>query len=255
MKFNFKFDFLKSKTVHQSDRADINMLLGEKTPFAIREAFRTLYTNVIYLPIEDNCKKIAVTSALPGETKTYVSINLAITLAENSDNHKILLVDMDMRKPRVARLIREKFGLDSKIGLSEYLAGITEEPNICQTSFKNLSILFSGASCLNPAGLINSAKMTELIKYCEEKYDYIIFDTPPVNVVSDAVLLSNKINGYLIATRADYSSVGEISEALDMLEKVKANVFGFVLSDVELKKTHGYGYRAKYSKSDYRYYE
>ena len=250
-----KFDFLKPKQVHQTDKADINMLLSEKTPFAIREAFRTLYTNVIYLPISDKCKKIAVTSALPGETKTYVSINLAMTLAENSDNSKILLIDMDMRKPRVARLLRKKLGLDAKIGLSEYLAGITEEPNICESGIPNLSILFSGASCSNPAGLINSAKMTELIQYCEGKYDYIIFDTPPINVVSDAVLLSNKINGYLIATRADYSTVGEVSEALDMLDKVKANVFGFVLSDVELKKTHGYGYRRKYYKSEYHYYE
>ena len=247
--------FFAKKKVHNNDKADINMLLSEKTPFAIREAFRTLYTNIIYLPIADACKKIAVTSALPGETKTYVSINLAITLAENSDNKKILLVDMDMRKPRVARLIKQKYGLDSKIGLSEYLAGITEEPNIIETNVPNLSILFSGASCSNPAGLINSARMAELIKSCEEKYNYIVFDTPPVNVVSDATLLANKINGYLIATRADYSNVNEVADALDALDKANANVLGFVLSDVELKKTHGYGYRRKYSNSDYRYYE
>ena len=114
--------------------------------------------------------------------------------------------------------------------------------------------MFSGAICSNPAGLINSARMASFIKECEEEYDYIIFDTPPLNVVADATLLANKINGYLIATRSDYSNVNDISDALASLEKVGANVFGFVLSDVELKKGGRYGQYKKYTNHYYYYH-
>lgn len=244
---------LGSKNIHNNDKLDsAMMILNENTPFAIREAFRTLYTNIIYLPIPDKSRKIAITSALPGETKTFVSINLAITLAENYDKGRILLIDTDMRKPRVERLIKNLVSGVTEVGLSEYLAGITDTPNILATDIPNLSVLFSGATCLNPSGLISSERMTELVKACESEFDYIIFDTPPLNIVSDATLLASRINGYLIATRADYSNINEISDAIETLEKVKANIFGFVMSDVQIKKTHGYNYKRKYY-SNYSY--
>ena len=227
----------KKTPAHGSDAIDSLKIIDSDTPFAIREAFRTLYTNILYLPIEDKCKKLAITSAFPGEGKTYISINLALTLAQNSDDCKVLLVDMDMRKPRVTRLMK-KFAdrSERKDGLSEYLAGISATPNIIDTDIPNFSILFSGADAMNPAGLINSSKMSEFIKECEENYDYIIFDTPPVTVVTDAVLLVKHVNGYLVATRADYSNVNDLSDALDTLGKVEGQVLGIVLTDVEPKK-------------------
>ena len=108
------------------------------------------------------------------------------------------------------------------------------------SDYTNLDVISSGAEAANPAGLINSPRMRELVSWAEEKYDYIIFDTPPVNVVSDALLLNDCINGYLIAVRADYSDVNALSHSLDALEKIGATVFGAVLSSVEPKNTKGY---------------
>ena len=231
--------FNKVRT-HSNDKVDEQRLLDENTPFAINESFRALYTKVLYLPIESKCKKIALTSAFPGEGKTYVSINLAITLAKNSENKKILLIDADMRKPRVARILSkyaEKVENDN--GLTEFLAGIDEKPNIIETDIPNLSILFSGKESANPIGLINSKRMGELLEICSEEYDYIILDTPPVTVVSDAVLFADKIDGYVMAARADYSNINSLSEAVDVIKKVGGEVFGVVLSAVNPKNSRG----------------
>lgn len=244
--------FSKSKA-HSNDREDNLRILDDNTPFAINEAFRALYTKVLYLPISDKCKKIAITSAFSGEGKTYVSINLAISLAKNSDNKKVLLIDMDMRKPRVARLFTKYYNeAAERGGLSEYLASIHDTPNLIPTDIPNLSILFSGKESANPIGLINSARMNELIATCSEQFDYIIIDTPPVGVVSDAVLLADKINGYIMASRADYSNVNELSSAIDALTDVGAEVYGVVLSSVNLKSLGTYG--KSYQKSGYHHY-
>lgn len=240
--------FSKKNKAHSNDRVDELRLIDDDTPFAINEAFRALYTKVLYLPITDKCRKIALTSAFSGEGKTYISINLAITLAKNSENKKILLIDADMRKPRVARIL-SKYNTEKveKGGLSEYLAGINDEPNIIQTDTPNLSILFSGKESANPIGLINSKRMDELIEKCSAMFDYIILDTPPVTVVSDAVLLADKINGYIMASRADYSNINALSEAVDIVKNVGGEVFGVVLSSVNPKNARG-----KYSYSSYR---
>lgn len=247
--------FFREKKAHSNDRIDELRLLDENTPFAINEAFRALYTKVLYLPIDDKCRKIALTSAFSGEGKTYISINLAMSLAKNSENKRVLLIDADMRKPRVARIL-SKYYTDGaeKGGLTEYLAGIHEEPNIIKTVIPNFSILFSGKESSNPIGLINTKRMDELIRKCEENYDYIIIDTPPVTVVSDALLFAHKINGYIMATRADYSNVNSLSDAVDAIKNVGGEIFGIVLSSVNPKNSRGsYGYKS-YRKGYYSSY-
>ena len=239
----------KKQKVHDSKAVDSLRIINEQTPFAIKEAFSSLSTNVIYLPIVDKCKKIAITSGVPGEGKSYISTNLAITLAQNFDNKKILLIDMDMRSPSIAKLFKNfPESYDSKIGLSEYLIGLSEEPNIVETNIRGLSVLFAGGESSNPAGLINSDKMTDLLKSCEAKFDYIIIDTPPINIVSDATLLVGRINGYILSTRADYSNVNALSTAEKTLNSVGAQLFGVVLMGVNPKGGMGYGRYGKYGK-------
>lgn len=238
---------LFKKTTHSNDKIDELRLLDENTPFAINEAFRALYTKVMYLPIDDKCRKIALTSAFPGEGKTYVSINLALTLARSLENKKVLLIDADMRKPRVARILSRYVGSDNAKdgGLSEFLAGIHETPNIIKTDIPNFSILFSGKESSNPIGLINTKRMNELIEKCSAEYDFIIFDTPPVNVVSDAILFADKINGYIMATRAEYSNINALSAAIDSIRNVGGEVFGVVLTSVNPKNSgHSYRYNS-----------
>lgn len=256
MKF---FNRKKKMQSHDSIANDAKRIINDETPFAVREAYRTLCTNVLYLSVEDKCKKIGITSALSGEGKTSVSVNFAYTLAQHSDSIKVLLVDADMRKSRMSCLLSE-IDVDTH-GLSEYLAGIDEEPNIIQTSISNLSVITSGAESVNPAALLNSSKMRQFVETLGTSFDYIIFDTPPINVVSDAVILNELINGYLIVVRADYSDVRSISQAVDALEQVGANIFGFVLDSINYKSTYRYRERSgAYGKgagaySSYAYYD
>ena len=174
---------------------------------------------------------------------------MAITLAQNFDNKKILLIDMDMRSPSVAKLFKNyPEAYDSKIGLSEYLIGLSEKPNIVETNIRGLSVLFAGGESSNPAGLINSDKMTNLIKSCEEKFDYIIIDTHPINLVSDATLLVGRINGYILSTRAGFSNINTLSAAEKTLNSVGAHLFGVVLMGVNPKGGSRYGRYGKYGK-------
>ena len=162
---------------HSDIEIDVQRIISENTPFAIIEAYRSLYTNILYLPIEDKCKKIVITSAFPGEGKTSVSVNLAYTIAINSPESKVLIIDGDMRSPRVNRLLQ--LNDVKRNGLSEYLAGIDPEPKFEDSIHDNLKILLSGAQNANSPGLIASTRMKTLMEYCNERFDYVIIDTPP----------------------------------------------------------------------------
>lgn len=231
-------------TSHSNILADARRIINDNTPFAVKEAYRTLYTNLMYLPIESSCKKIVFTSAYPGEGKTSVSINIAYTIANTSPEVRVLLIDADMRSPRVAQLL----GIDAeeKHGLSEFLAGIDETPNLTETIYPNLSLLTSGAESVNTPALLASSKVEKLAAYCEANYDYVIIDTPPINVVSDAIFLSGHVDGYVIVTRADYSDINSVSDAVDKLVKVDAKVLGSVLCSLDTKRMTGYGKYGKY---------
>ncbi len=238
---------------HSSIDQDIMRVLGDSTPFAVKEAYRSLYTNIRYLPIEDKCKKIAITSAFPGEGKTSVSVNLAYSLAINSSESRILLIDADMRSPRVADLLGIE--VDGLHGLSEFLAGIDNTPNVVKTVHPNLSFLSSGGSNANTPGLLSSSLMNKLLEFCNENYDYVIIDTPPVTVVSDAVLLAGFVSGFIVATRADYSTTNSLTDAIDMLSAADANILGTVLCSYNSKgaaygRKRGYGKYSRYSKYD-----
>ena len=242
----FKNKKKKEDAFHSDSAVDTRRILNDTTPFAVKEAYRSIYSNVLYLPIESKCKKLAITSAYPGEGKTSISINLAYTIAENSPESRVLLVDADMRSPRVPELIsKESTGVH---GLSEYLAGIDNTPNYQDTVYPNMKFLSSGASNSNTPGLISGSRMGALIADVDATYDYVIFDTPPVNVVADAILLADRIDGYILATRADFSDTKSVAEAVDKLESASATIHGIVLCAYNAKGSTGYGKTGKYGK-------
>lgn len=226
-----------------SNIADNMNIIDDNTPFAVREAFSTLCTNIMYLPISDKCKKIAITSANAHEGKTYTSVNLAISLSHNFVDKKILLIDMDIRKSSVSKHFKHLEDISvAKTGLSEYLLGFSDKPNVVQTTIPGLSVLFAGERCTAPQELITSQKMSDLIKSLEAEYDIILIDTPPL-IVSDARLISNLVNGYLISTRANYSTLNSIANTEEELKKVGARIFGIVLNE----------YKPKFRKKDLKY--
>ena len=231
----------------KSKNTTVNLgIINNSTPFPIREAYRTLYTDVLYLNIEDRCKKIAVTSAIPGECKSTATANLAVTIAHSAEDKRVLLIDTDMRKPTVANL----FGINKMThGLSEFLAGIDDTPNFINVPQHRITVLTSGGINKNPTKLISSKRMQELITFSEQYFDYIIIDTPPVNVVSDALLLHDKINGYIISVKSDFSNINYVNECVERLNRIDAEIFGFVLNAHSVKR--GRSRYGNYSKYDY----
>lgn len=240
-----------------SSTANRNTLLREDSAFAFKEAYRAARTNLLYLAIDDPCRKIAVTSAVPSEGKSTVAANLAISLA--MADKRVLLIDMDMRKPVQNQL----FEMKREPGLSEFLAGIDKEPAVQKTKYNGLSVLPSGRVPKNPAELLLSKRMEMLLEKLEGQFDYILIDTPPVGVVTDATLVAKNVHGYLIAARSGHSQSDNLQRAAEVLKDTDTQVFGVILNGLDPKQGHGsysrygrygrsgkYGYYSSYDNSD-----
>lgn len=221
----------------------LNNTVDKTTNFQIKEAYKALRTNIQFsvADTENHCKRISVTSAHPREGKTITTINLAITLSQTEA--KTLIIDCDMRRPKIHRY----FSLESRVGLSNLLSGMcTIEEAIKDTSKPNLKVLPAGLIPPNPAELIASEAMKKLLDKLSESFDYILFDTPPVNVVSDALALTNIVDGTTIVVRSTYSTHPETKKVLTQFEYVGANVLGFVLNDLSDGNSTGYYKKHRY---------
>ena len=220
-------------------------MLSANSPFAIREAYNGIRAKLLFTGRGEKCPVFAVTSAMMHDGKTTNAVNLAISVASTAK--RVLLIDGDMRKPTVHRY----FGMENKNGLSEILAGLTNEVKIRKTETENLHVLTSGQIPPNPAELFASPQMDNLLDYVKDFFDYVIIDTPPVNVVSDAVILAEKITGYVFVAQSGKNHFYELSYALDTIQQMNGNVVGFVLNDISGKSASHYG---SYRSSRYSYY-
>ena len=218
-------------------------LLTAKSDFFVREAYKTLRTNVSFaLADEEKCKVIVVTSSLQGEGKSITALNLAISYAMT--DRKVLVIDCDLRRPKLARLLK----MNAKVGLSNMIINPKlKEKGISSTRVEGMDIILAGDIPPNPSELLGSPRMQKLLTELRECYDYIILDTPPVNMVTDAVVLAPQSDGVLFLVRSGRSERGAVIHAVEQLEYAKAKILGFVLNDVDMEKTHyGYGkYRYK----------
>ncbi len=220
-------------------------LLDDDTPFHVAEAYRMIRTNLTYLPIGDQCKKIVFSTAVFGEGKTVTCCNLSLSLAQNGA--KVLLVDADMRRPHIGEL----FGLCEKFGLSEYIADICKELPIYQSAYRNLYVMPSGKWKHHAAELLSSSRFEAMLKACEDTFDYIIFDMPPLNVVTDAAIIAKHVDGYILVSFSGYSTRLGIKATLDSLDQVDAKIFGFVLCGADPKSAAYGGCFGKYGKYGY----
>ena len=223
-------------------------LLSAKSDFFIREAYKTLRTNVSFsLTGEDGCKVIVVTSSMQSEGKSITASNLAISYAMT--DRKVLLIDCDLRRPKLARLLQ----MSGKVGLSNLIMQpALKEAAILPTSTKGMDVILSGDIPPNPSELLGSARMRKLLAELRENYDYIIMDSPPVNMVTDAVVLAPESDGVLFLVRANHSDRGAVIHAVEQLEYAKAKILGFVLNGVDVENAH-YGYK-KYKYRRYSRY-
>ncbi len=226
------------KKKKQGNQTDI--IIGNKQSFLFTEAYKSLRTNVLFSLPKDGCKKLIVTSALAGEGKSTVSTHLAAALAEMGVS--VLVIDCDLRRGKTHRL----FGVKRSPGLANVLAGFADINSAVQkTSVENLFVLPSGVVPPNPAELLASGRMRELIDEFAKSFDYIILDTSPINVVSDALPLVNLVDGVVVVVRQNYTDKGALERCISSLEFAEAKVLGVVFNDVESKKAakdRRYGY-------------
>lgn len=215
--------------------------------FAIAEAYKTIRTNIMFSlsDIEDG-KVIIMTSPGPCEGKSTSALNIAVNFAKMGK--KILLIDADLRKPR----IHKAMGVEHE-GLANYLGGFTELDKVVTYSEEyGLDLIVCGTIPPNPSELLASSKMTKLIEHLKGQYDYIIIDTPPVNVVTDAVILSKLASGVIVVVREGSTTYTDLSKTIETLEFTESRIIGIVVND-SASVSKGYKYRGKYSRYYYKY--
>lgn len=236
------------KTETQKNPSIIN--ITNTSNFRLVESYKSLRTNIMFsLPIKENVRsrKILFTSAGPGEGKTTTTVNLAVTLSETET--KVLLIDADMRKPTVHKY----FNIESRVGLSNLLSGMNTKKECIQQieGMPNLSVITSGILPPNPSELLGSSAMINMLSEFESEYDYIIIDTPPVNVVADALAIVKKVDGVAFVVSQGKSTYPDVSRAIETLRFANANIIGAVMNRVDTgkksKNTGSYGtYSYKY---------
>lgn len=236
---------------------DILVTVENNPKSPIIESFRTIRTNLQYMDTEGGSKVILITSNVPGEGKTFCSVNLATILAKSE--RKVLLLELDLHKPRVHKALN----MSSEIGISTIIIGKnTIQECILKSSIDNLDVLLSGPLPPNASELILSKRMNEIFEYGKAHYDYIIIDTPPVGLISDALALMKyaNVNLYVINTKSAYKE--SIANAHEIVTNNKINNLGIVLNGVKRKKSkyyynryaygygYGYGYGGNYGYGD-----
>lgn len=227
-------------------------LLGDYMPFEAREAYKLLRTNLMFtLPPEKKCKVIGVTSSIRSEGKSTTSINLAYSLSQ--DDKKVLLIDGDLRLPS----LKAKLKVNESLGLADMIVGnVTGKKKIIVNVSNNLDLLLSGSIPPNPSELLGSKKCKEIIEKLQESYDYIVLDLPPVNIVSDALVTKDIVDGVIVIVRENGSYKRSLNECIDSLNFIGMNILGLVLTNSEGGPSH-YGvnrYSYKYGKKKYSYY-
>ena len=214
---------------------------GKKAVSIFKESFRNLRTNLQFLPNTKNRSVIAITSSVSGEGKTTISAEMANIISKNGK--KVIVLDVDLRKASVHR----EFDAKNEYGISNYLTGDKNLEDIVQpTGVEDVDLITTGPLPPNPSEMINSEKMQELIEILKQSYDYVILDTPPVGLVTDALILMNYVDMTFVIVRAGFTRK-EFIKNLDRLAREHShNHIGMILNGVEVGDKYGYGYGVSY---------
>ncbi len=219
----------------------VTLNLPVEASYAVREAYKTFRTNFLFCGQEK--KVVALTSCLPNEGKSTLSLNLAVSLAETG--RRVLLIDADMRKSHMS-IYADGAG---EVGLSHYLSGQAESGDVvCGTQYEGLSVIFAGQYPPNPVELLGTEKFQTLLEQAREEYDYVLLDTPPVGSVIDAAIVARNCDGVVLIVAADRVSRRLARDCRAQLEKSGCPILGAVLNMAD--KNYG----KRYGKGYYRYY-
>lgn len=235
----------KKKGKHRTEPR--GLLTDKDVPFNIVESYKTIRANILFTAADSEKKIIAVSSPNPGEGKSTSAANLAIALAQTGS--AVLLIDGDMRKPVQHRTfkIKNDEGLSTLIIKKSSMA-----KSVKSNVINNLDLLPSGPLPPNPSELLASENFKALLEQFAKNYDYVIIDTPPVNVVSDAMVMKSSISGIMLVIRYAMTTYEDLANCMKQIELAKVNMLGFVMNDVH--HNHGanyYNYKYKYKKYGY----
>lgn len=219
---------------YQIKKITTNLVTHFEPKSPISEAYRTFRTNLQFARLDAPLKTILVTSSGPSEGKSTTVANLAITMAQMGT--KTILIDSDLRRP----VLHSIFNSQRAPGLTNYLAGNVPWKEIVQeTPIENLSLLTCGVLPPNPSELLGSKKMRMLLEELKEKYDMILFDSPPVIAVTDAAVLSTLLDGVVLVSSSGSTSREALLRAITLLENVKGRLIGGVLNKIKVESVYG----------------
>jgi succinoglycan biosynthesis transport protein ExoP len=228
---------------------EASMLIDKDAPHNFVEAFRSLRTSILFASADRGAKSLLVSSTAPSEGKTFVSCNLAISLA--MIGQRVLLIDADMRRPK----IHARFGAERGPGLSDVLVGnVTLAAAIRPGGRPTLSLLPAGTLPPNPPELLGSDAFAELMTQVMQDYDWVVLDSPPIRAVTDAAVIAHRASAVIFVAGAEMTDVRGARVALERLASAHARVAGVVLNRVQLHH-HEYYYSEYYNREDERYYQ
>jgi succinoglycan biosynthesis transport protein ExoP len=225
-----------------------NPMIASKPHSAIAEAYRVLRTNLLFSSAETTGKAVLVTSAGPGEGKTTTAANLAASLAQTGAS--VLIVEADLRRPKLGQV----FSTTRAPGLSDLIVGRSEAPqSIRLTAHKGLMLLPCGYVPPNPAELLGSGRMKEIVRALRSHYDWVIFDTPPVLAMADTPVLCPLVDGIILVVAAESSTRPAVTRAVDQIKNTAGKIIGVILNKVDLQR-NAYYYGQYYGEYYRKYY-
>ena len=212
--------------------------------FKVVESYKVLRANIMFSIIKSGCKSFVISSSLPSEGKSTIAVNTAIALSQT--DARVLLIDTDLRRPKINRFL----GLSNTPGLSNYLIGMNSISEVLhKTPYPNLTVFCAGSRVPNPSELLASSQMEVLLDQLKQKFDYIVIDSAPLNVVSDTYPIIKKTDGVLLVVYQNRSDYRELDRTIKSLEMVNAKILGFVMNGVKPKKNNRYYADKKYQYS------
>ncbi len=234
-------------TKAKKNKKDEKNVLSEKSKFAIVEAYKSARTNIMFSLSASDKKAFCITSYAKGDGKSTVAANLAISFSKMGK--KVLLIDCDLRRPNVHNILK----LENRAGFSDMVGRMVVFDDVVHRDvLPCLDVLTSGTIPPNPSELICSPEVTRFIERINREYDYIIFDSPPIGVVSDALLLKEHVSGYILVTRERKTTHGDIERLLNNIKLADAKPLGFVRVGVTHEGKRGR--RGYYYYYYYQYY-
>jgi non-specific protein-tyrosine kinase len=208
----------------------------------VSEAFRSLRTNLQFAGIDTPVRTLLVTSPSPADGKTTIVANLASVIAQSGQN--VVMVDADLRRPRIHRM----FQLSNRVGLTDQFIRTQDrfDGALKSTEVAHLHAITSGNLPPNPSELLSSGRMSEILKLLRDQFNTVIVDSPPTLLVTDAMVLASRVDGVLLVVKPSVTKWAALRQSIEQLQRVKANLLGIVVNDVNIGRSRYYYYRGYY---------